>query len=361
MDNPYRHHGPITQPEVFYGRKGLMTRVYSRIGVDRPQSMSIVGEPKIGKSSLLRMLSHEQTKQRSLDDPHNYLYVFIPLKEERLDRPEAFFRVIFDKVHAQEPRLAEAITEPSYDGIGRLAETLKGQYAKMILFLDDFHVITQDERFPLEFFSFLRSVANNYNVAYITTSHEELQKLCVLQAVGESPFFNIFTNVTLKPFTPEELAQFLTASAAQSGVSLLPYQDVIVDLAGYFPYLDQIVCESLFTVKPSGGRLEPSVLDDLRAQFLVQVRPFYQSIWESFDRQEREICRAVFSKESLSPQVEFVAKNLQRRSYLVNENGAYRFFCSSFRLFVAEQCGLEASWEESGKGMIEWFKSMWRG
>jgi len=53
----------------------------------------------------------------------------------------------------------------------------------------------------------MRSMANTYNVAYVTTSSETLQKLCVLKDVEESPFFNIFTNIALKPLSAAEVRQ----------------------------------------------------------------------------------------------------------------------------------------------------------
>ena len=358
MDNPYRHHDQITEPERFYGRKGIITRIYSRIGVDRPQSMSIVGEPKIGKSSLLQILYHEQTKRDYLDDPDSCLYISMPLKEEHLDGPQAFFQVVLDRVRNQTSALADTMAEPSYDGFGRLVEALESSERKLILFMDDFNMATQDKRFPLEFFSFLRSIANNYNTAYITTSHEELQKLCVSQEVGESPFFNIFTNVTLKGLAPDELAQLVAEPSQEAGASLQPFQDVIVDLAGYFPYLDQMACEILFSLQPDGTVLTSSTLEDLRTRFMAQAQPFFQGIWDGFSQQERDICQAVLNTGNPARQVEFVAKNLQRRGYLENENGAYRLFCASFRMFVAEQCGVDVGWAYGGKGVLGWLKSV---
>ncbi|MBA7672891.1 hypothetical protein ES703_81078 [subsurface metagenome] len=81
----------------------------------------------------------------------------------------------------------------------------------MVLLLDDFHLVTGNSNFPLEFFSYLRSLANNYNLAYVTTSFLELQKLCVIKDIEESPLFNIFTNLSLGPLCRGEGIRLLAA------------------------------------------------------------------------------------------------------------------------------------------------------
>ena len=45
----------IQDIEEFYGRDVEVEKIYSRIGSSRPQSISIVGERRIGKSSLLNL------------------------------------------------------------------------------------------------------------------------------------------------------------------------------------------------------------------------------------------------------------------------------------------------------------------
>ena len=361
MQNPYSHRDAIAEQEAFYGREGVLAKIYSRIGAQRPQSISVVGEPKIGKSSLLWRSCGEETRRKYLEDPEKYLYVCMRLKEEDVGSPEEFFGLLCDRLRGQGGPLCNEEVEPSYDGIGRMADTLRREEMKLILFLDDFSVITQDHSFPLEFFSFLRSIANNYDVAYITTSDQELQKLCASKAVGESPFFNIFTNVPLKPFKPEELARLVEEPSRNAGVPLKEHMDIVADLGGYFPYLDQIACSVLFEVKASTGRIGRAEREGIRARFLEEVEGYYRSVWEGFSPEEREICRATLTSGRLVPQVEYRARDLERRGYLVERDGQYRFFCSSFRMFVAREWDMEVSWDESGGGVMGWFRTIFGG
>jgi hypothetical protein len=102
-----------------------------------------------------------------------------------------------------------------------------------IIVLDNFNVLTSDIAVPLEFFSFLRSLANSYNVAYIISSVCALQEMCASKEVTESPFFNIFTNIELKTFSDEEGIKLLALYEADELYS------VTKQLTGFHPYLLQ--------------------------------------------------------------------------------------------------------------------------
>lgn len=361
MSNPYNYTGAVEEEDAFYGREGVVAKIYARIGAQRPQSISVVGEPKIGKTSLLRRLYAEESRRKYLEDPERYIYVSMRLEEERAGNPDAFFVLLCEKIREQNSSLVCAEAEPSYDCIGQMAEELRRKEINLILFLDDFNVVTQNPDFPVEFFSFLRSIANNYNVAYITSSHQELQTLCVSKAVGESPFFNIFTNVPLKPFKQEELARLVEEPSQREGVPLRGYLDAVADLGGYIPYLDQIACSLLFEANASGGDIGRTEMEGIRARFMEEVDPYYRSVWEGFNAEEQGVCRAALTTGRVVPQVEYRARDLERRGYLVERDGRYRLFCSSFRVFVAQESGMEVAWEERGGGVGGWVRRIFGG
>ena len=77
MQNPYDYKDPVTNRDLFFGRTTPLAKIYSRIGADRPQSISVVGEPKIGKSSLLWYLALEETRRARLRNPDDYIYFYI--------------------------------------------------------------------------------------------------------------------------------------------------------------------------------------------------------------------------------------------------------------------------------------------
>ena len=115
----------------------------------------------------------------------------------------------------------------------------------MVLF-DEFDAITTNRAFDLEFYSFLRSIANNYDVAYVTSSARDLQELCHTQLIADSPFFNIFTNVFLRAFTRKEALRTHNQDRRLKRLPLEGYARRITEIAGYFPYFLQIACSAYF-------------------------------------------------------------------------------------------------------------------
>ena len=57
--NPYLNRTAIKDDRGFFGRRRELATIFSRIDAREPQSVSIVGERRIGKSSLLRKLNQK--------------------------------------------------------------------------------------------------------------------------------------------------------------------------------------------------------------------------------------------------------------------------------------------------------------
>ena len=91
MTNPYVYNEPLNGQEGFCNRASEITRISSRIAADRPQSVSIVGQQRMGKTSLLNLLCDPAAQAEYLDDPAQYVILCLKLKEQPPDNPEAFF------------------------------------------------------------------------------------------------------------------------------------------------------------------------------------------------------------------------------------------------------------------------------
>lgn len=226
----------VLKPEDFFGQKGIIRRIFSRIGAERPQSVAVIGGRKIGKTSLINVLNHESLRKKNLEKPEECLFIRFALGEEKIDTVEDFLKYLL-------PRIMKNSHSGTfdYDDLKHAVQSLHRKHYRLILLLDDFHHITTNRNFPLEFFSFLRSLANNYNLAYITTSVLELQKLCAAKDVEESPFFNIFTNITLGQLSEEEGRLLLETVGNLSGKTA----EALVNWCGPFPYLLKIAIREI--------------------------------------------------------------------------------------------------------------------
>jgi len=92
LQNPFESSDPVLVPSRFYGHRMNIQKIYARIGASRPQSISIVGERKIGKSSLLNTLSHQDTKSQFLPEPEKYIFGHLHLRYRNDWKPDEFFR-----------------------------------------------------------------------------------------------------------------------------------------------------------------------------------------------------------------------------------------------------------------------------
>lgn len=100
--NPYLNRSMIRSADGFFGRRRVLDRAMARLGDKTPQSISIVGERRVGKSSLLWHLSCDEVRTRYLDDPESYVFLYIDFQGQRHLDLEGFSRLF----HRQ---LAEAV------------------------------------------------------------------------------------------------------------------------------------------------------------------------------------------------------------------------------------------------------------
>lgn len=363
MKNPYNFKSPISERNNFFGRSSLISKIYSRIGADRPQSISVVGDPKIGKSSLLWYLSHEETKRAYLKRPDDYIYFYMPIKAEGHLSFKNFYASLSESVFQKSKNIIDiGEAKPSYDLFKRIVERFNQNDKKVILFFDDFHLITQNETFPLEFFSFLRSLANNFNLAYVTSSFMDLQKLCVSKDIEESPFFNIFTNLTLKPFEQEEALQLIEEPFRKAGLSVNSESELIIKMAGLFPYTLQAACSILFEIKVARGNLDGADLKMWEKTFYEEVQRYFSSLWQWFNEDQKEIFQLITNSKRVEKSKVYVLNDLVRRNYIVMTGDRPQFYSPVFKRFILEINGLAWSEQSSREGLtgsfIRWLKKL---
>lgn len=322
---------PISDISQFVGRQNLISKVYSRIGASRPQSVSLVGDYKIGKTSLLNFLSDPATRSKYFDNAAEYYCFRISVTEE-LNSLEIFVQELCQQIAQglESEFIFESIPE-SYDWFKRMVEMTSKRNRKIILFMDDFNLITQNESFPLEFFSFLRSLANNYNLAYVTTSYLDLQQLCVSKDVEESPFFNIFTNITIRAFDTDESEQFLQQSA--SAAVLNPSAKNLVKMyAGNFPFLLQIACDIANDLHADG---QGTVQEKLFSQrFDSFCKAYFRTTWQNLNRDLQLTLQKIAFKNKIENQREYLVQELIQKQLVINGDSRLQIFSPSFLSFI---------------------------
>lgn len=336
--NPYLNRNMIRDRKSFYGRRKEVATIFSRIGASRPQSVSIVGERRIGKSSLLHYINEPGNRLSYLDESTSYIFIFMDFQEKRRGTAEEFFASLFDLLSQEsEGRLSE-LPEPGYDGFKQVCKRIDSEGMKLIMLFDEFEAITKNRNFEPEFFAFLRSLANNYNVAYVTSSVKNLQEMCHNREISDSPFFNIFSNLNLGPFNLQEARKFVTEPSRECGIPLEENFETIVELGGHFPFYMAIACSILFEFDFAQADSRKTVLENIEELFLEEAGMHFQFIIESLGPDELKVCQKLTERVPLDSIDRFVIKNLLRRGYLIpgDSDREYRLFSRTLERMIEE-------------------------
>ena len=316
--NPYLDRVAIRDIHRFHGRRREVTRIFSRLGAARPQSISIVGERRIGKSSLLNYLAHPEIQRLYLEDQSRFVFIKMDLQERKNLSLQEFLRELI-LLLLQAVEFSEALT-PDFEGFRVAVASLQKKNRKIVVLFDEFDVVTTNPLFGEDFFSFFRSLANNYDLAYVTSSMRDLQELCHTSKIADSPFFNIFSTLNLSGFNREEALELIGGPSGQAGIPLAPFADRIMELGGLLPFFLQIACGAYFeNLLLESGEVDH---DACRESFLEEARPHFNYIWEHLSPEERDILHLVRRGEAVHPSLIHAQKKLEKNGYLLPARGS---------------------------------------
>ncbi|HWP45061.1 MAG TPA: protein kinase [Blastocatellia bacterium] len=333
LPNPYLNRVAIKDPRQFFGRSREVSKIFSRIGASRPQSISVVGERRIGKSSLLYYINHPDVRARMLDRAESYAFIFIDLQQKRRLTLTEFFKELFALIAKEIGDESVTGLEPAFDSVRAVLERFRSDGRKLVVLFDEFDAITTNRAFDLEFYSFLRSIANNYDVAYVTSSARDLQDLCHTQLIADSPFFNIFTNVFLRAFSRKEAIELITRPSAEAGLPLEGYARRIMEIGGYFPYFLQIACSAYFDhLAENEGKLDR---EEVEATFLDEAKGQFRFIWDHMNESQRRAIRNFIESGQVEKEHEHLYEDLKRSGYIIEDDRGPRVFSTLFSSVIS--------------------------
>jgi len=335
--NPYMNRVKIKNIDEFYGRKSEVFKIFSRIGSSRPQSVSIVGERRIGKSSLLNYLCHPKIGMTYLQRPNDYRFVFIDFQEKRGIGIPTFFQSIYAFLLDDSKGGLALDVQPDYEGFKKVVTTYDQHGLNIIMLFDEFESITQNQKFDTEFYSFLRAIANNYNVGYVVSSGRNLQTLCHSRAISDSPFFNIFSNITLTHFSQQEALELITGPSQELGYSLEYYAPFVFDIAGYYPFFIQMACAVLFEYVRSKESITDATFERVKEEFLDEAKVHFQQIWDTCDDDQRDVFLRLCHREKIPNPQKYVLTNLIKGGYAKVKKNQTLVFSSLFEEFILER------------------------
>jgi tRNA A-37 threonylcarbamoyl transferase component Bud32 len=330
--NPYLNRLMIQNPGHFYGRRRELSRVFSRIGVERPQSVSVVGERRIGKSSLLFQISVPEVQDKYLSDTSSdassLIVIFLDFQQMRNITLEDFFAALSGQIRRVDPEIAGP-ESTGYQAFKQVQERLSERNKRLVLLFDEFDAITLNPVFDRDFYAFLRSVANNSAVAYVTSSKTEIQRLCHSSSVADSPFFNIFSTLRLRPFDSKEARELITIPSREAGIPLEPYAEDILALSGRFPFYIQIACSVYFDWLEENPGAEP-IRPEIESRFLEEAGPHFEYFWGQSQPEYRRVMRSLIAGEQPRQEESDICRSLMREGYVIQAGQRFRIFSQVF-------------------------------
>jgi ligand-binding sensor domain-containing protein len=215
--NPYICGEPVRQPDMFFGRGELLNKIFSAL---HQNSIMIHGERRMGKTSLLYQLAQ---RLREVNDPE---WVFVPVSVDlEGTHQEQFFHLLMDTIWGvlrgylvdAAPTLrfgtktAAEYNDRDFTGDLRLLlDGLKAVVAprnvRVILMMDEMDVVSNYDNIVQQQLRriFMSSLAENLGAVvagvHISKAWDRL----------ESPWYNLFNEISLTPFSHEEARELLT-------------------------------------------------------------------------------------------------------------------------------------------------------
>ena len=170
-DNPFTNRGMITTEAEFAGRTREISKILNHL--KNCNSVSVVGDRRIGKSSLLYHLFLTGNKRLKDKTKTAYKFIYIDALDALFSTPADFTMEVLKalNINPDEEKLQEF---PLKVLSGELRK-YKEEGILPVLLVDEFEKLSEKkEIFADTFFESLRSCCNNKRMAIVTSSQHSL-------------------------------------------------------------------------------------------------------------------------------------------------------------------------------------------
>lgn len=305
MSNPF-FYGPPVSCDQFIGRRRELRRVTGRIAGG--QSAAVVGEPRAGKTSLLKYLSSPQTCAELYGADGSRL-LFSYLDAQTLGDPfdQAQFWAL--ALHPLEPLaaanpaagLAQALQVCRDNAFGtftleRLLAQIGAQGLRLALLLDEFDVLLHHPVLSsTEFWGGLRSLAS-LNSGALTLVIASRRSLTVLNAETSqysrlgSPYFNFLAEITLQSWGDKDMADLLGRAGGRFSAADRRF---IADISGGHPYLAQAGAAALWDAYEDGERDAVCRWEQIGHALYDEAKGTLTNTWQQWPASFRQALTAV--------------------------------------------------------------------
>lgn len=381
--NPFTFGNPIRDPARFYGRNEDLRQIVNRLRSSAHESTSVVGERRIGKTSLLKHLDNKTIATELGMPPDEYCMVYIDFQGLTDITPQRFWQRVLRKMEraiclpslVPEIQAVRKMGEFDLFDLEDLFEMIADEGLTTVLLLDEFEYVTQNPNFGADFFGGLRALAIHQNLPLVTATRRELVDLCHSEELKGSPFFNIFANVVLRPFSREEINEMLNGYLAETELTFSAREkELVIGLGGGYPFFTQMAGNYLVEAKQKGFEGD-TLLQAVYTSFDTQSDSHFTYMWSHSSDSEKISLLAVLSLDQKKPtkksiptlenlaaihsRVHLDVPELVKRGLLLESRteGTYRLLSPSLERWITREISAAPGEEESQASVKEWLSS----
>jgi len=365
FENPFADYGNIVTGDRFIGRKDSLQVIANR--VTRPQepgNLAIIGDPRIGKSSLVYKAVIEC---KSLLTDKRLLPIWINLAT--YDQPPIFFKSLVTRCvdefedlnwlnetieRAANRALQDEVSwSEGYSRIQRFFEKVRQNNIRILFVLDEFDHARFLFKGDISGFQGLRELSYRpeWRVTFITTSRRTIREI-ELQSQAISTLDGIFHKHYLEMFDNEDF-QAYTVRLSSIGISVTrEIIDKIEFHCGKHPYLLEM--------------LGYEVVEMFRERQQVDVDVAFQKIGQSFVNHYDSIVHLLQEDDNLGKLLQILfgpvinVKQTDVDEFLrygfikLSERGSYTAFSQHFHSFLSlieRETDLWSVWRDTEKNL----------
>ncbi len=335
---------PVLNERDFVGHAAELAWAADLLGRPSPQNCNFIGEPRIGKTSLLYQV---YARQLGLAPGVKGAYVWLRLAELPDYRPSTFWRAMLSRLLGEAGRAAPSLPTDAQDVFDELDETIEelveeGGYGRIICLIDDFDLLKSG--IGSRDLDWLRSLATRYGetMAFVISSSEPVVELeDRLRAEEESAmqvslFANTLNDRWLGLLPVEEAEQLCRETAVAEQQPPLTDEEVAFLLAeaGRHPALLKIAAAYLFEARryDTGPEMLEEVREDVRLD--RHVVWLCRQLWQRRSPAEQAVLAQVLAGDTaVSDRI--TLKQLTRHLGLLEKReGELALFADAFAYWV---------------------------
>lgn len=293
-------HGNLVESVHFVDRESAINKSVSRL-TSGGQSTLITGEPRTGKTSLLHYLMNGEGLY--LQATREMLFSYVDVDALPDATAPGFWAEALEPLREAAGRFASSSIVPgclkacgeagySVAKVEKLVRALKKENWQLVLLVDEIdRALHHDGLNNASFYGGLRSIASRSSGALAVVlasrlSQRELDvRTQVLSPSGGSPFFNIYRQVTLGPFSDEHIEALLDRAADRFSTA---DRAVVRSLSGGHPFLLQAAAAAMWEAHDEKIEDQQNRHRHVRKQVYREHKALFANTWRNWTPEKRK-------------------------------------------------------------------------